>query len=218
MSGLIPPLYRSHLKEALEAGLEHPVQVAVETCEGCESCDRAVGLVRELAELSALIRIEVEGGFSHVSSASVPVPSGKPSITIRGERGSLLAFYGAPIGSELDVLVDALFAASRQRSRLPPSLARRLAGLKEGIGVEIFVSPACRRCPPVARFLMEAGVECDNLRVEVVEAFEFPELARKYGIRSVPVVVLGSGAAIVRDATVAKVASILFEMASRGGA
>ncbi len=81
--------------------------------------------------------------------------------------------------------------------------------------VEIFVSPACRRCPPVARFLMEAGMESERLRVEVIEAFEFPDLARKYGVRSVPAVVLGSGAVKVYDATVPKVAALLLELSSR---
>jgi len=122
-----------------------------------------------------------------------------------------LVFFGAPIGSELDVLVDAIFAASRQRSRLPSALVTRLRGVDEEVRVEIFASPACSRCPPLARFLMEAGIESVKLKVEVIEAFEFPELARKYGIRSVPAAVLGSGAVKVYDATIPKVAALLLE-------
>ncbi len=50
----------------------------------------------------------------------------RPSIEVKGRGGTSLVFFGAPIGSELDVLVDAIFAASRQKSRLPSSLVRRL--------------------------------------------------------------------------------------------
>lgn len=49
----------------------------------------------------------------------------------------------------------------------------------------------------------------------MIEAFEFPDLARKYGVRSVPAVVLGSGAVKVYDATVQKVAALLLELSSR---
>jgi predicted DsbA family dithiol-disulfide isomerase len=50
--------------------------------------------------------------------------------------------------------------------------------------------------------------------VKVVEAFGLSELARRYGIRTVPAFVFESGASIIRDANVPKLASLLFEMAT----
>jgi alkyl hydroperoxide reductase subunit AhpF len=212
---LIPPLYRSHLREVLATRMELPVELEVATCEGCESCDRAVALAEELSGLSDRISFRMAEGAPGGDTDEGAQSLKRPSITVKGMGGTSLVFFGAPIGSELDVLVDAIFAASRHRSRLPSALVRRLQGIDKEIRVEIFVSPACRRCPPVARFLMEAGIETGRLRVEVVEAFEFPDLARKYGVRSVPAAVLGSGAVKVYDATVPKVAALLLELSSR---
>lgn len=215
MPGLIPFLYSSHLREVLATRMELPVELEVATCEGCESYDRAVALVGELSGLSDKISVRMTEGDPVRDAGEGNQGPRRPSIMVKGRGGSSLIFYGAPIGSELDVLVDAIFANSRQRSQLPSALVRRLQRIDEEITVEIFVSPACRRCPPVARFLMEAGVESDRLRVEVIEAFEFPDLTRRYGIRSVPAAVLGSGAVKVYDATVPKVAALLLELASR---
>lgn len=131
-----------------------PVVLEVATCEGCESCDRAVSLVEELARLSDKISARMtEGDPDRDTDEGTESPK-RPSIKIKGRKGTSLVFFGAPIGSELDVLVDAIFAASRQKSRLPSSLVRRLQRISKEIRVEIFVSPACRRCPPVARFLI----------------------------------------------------------------
>lgn len=215
LTHLIPPLYARHLKEVFAARMELPVELAIETCEGCENCDRAVALALELMELSYRITVSVDGQVLHAATVAAGRDLKRPSLTVRGRGASFLVFYGAPIGSELDVLIDALFAASRQRSRLPPSMVRALGALREDVYVEIFVSPACRRCPPVARFLMEAGIESNRLRVNVVEAYEFPDLTRKYGVKSVPAVVVGSGAVKLYDATVAKVAALLLEMATK---
>lgn len=214
LTRLIPPLYASHLKEVLAARMELPVELAIETCEGCENCDRAVALALELMELSDRITIKVDEPL-HPATGAAWRDLKRPSLTVRGRGASSLVFYGAPIGSELDVLVDALFAASRERSRLPPSMVRALRALREDVYVEIFVSPACRRCPPVVRFLMEAGIESNRLSVNVVEAYEFPDLTQKYGVKSVPAVVVGSGAVKLYDATVAKVAALLLEMATK---
>lgn len=215
MSDLIPPLYKGHLQEVLATRMELPVELKVSTCEGCESCDMAVALVEELSGLSDKISFSITGEGQSRNTVDATRSDMKPSIEVKGRGDSSLVFFGAPIGSELDVLVDAIFAASRQKSRLPPALVNRLQMIDKDVRVEIFVSPACRRCPPVARFLMEAAVESKKLQVEVIEAFEFPELTRKYGVRSVPAAVLGSGAVKVYDATVPKVAALLLELASR---
>ncbi|HVP22731.1 MAG TPA: thioredoxin family protein [Conexivisphaerales archaeon] len=213
MDELIPEPYRVHLKEVLGSKLELPVSLAVETCAGCENCDRAVKLAKELSGLEPRITMTVRrSGRAQTEGRSAEGPK-LPAIVIGGRRPSSVTFFGAPIGSELDVLVDAIFAASRSRSRLPAGLATRLRELPDEVRAEVFVSPACRRCPPVARFLMEASMESPKVRVDIVEAFEFPELARRYDVRNVPTVVLGSGAVKLRDATVAGVASLLLSTA-----
>jgi len=58
------------------------------------------------------------------------------------------------------------------------------------VHVQVFVTPTCPYCPKVARLAHQIAVESANVRADVVEVSEFPDLARRYRVHGVPKAVI----------------------------
>lgn len=153
-----------------------------------------VAFCRALAECSSRIR--------HVEHQGLYVPPktpGKddlpeevslfPSVIIRaaGKDRPLLRITGAPLGEEARVLVQAILLAGSGASGLSDPSKEALAALDGPRHIRVFTSPGCPYCPAqVFNAFKTATERPDLITAECIVTEEFPDMARKYGVGSVP--------------------------------
>jgi thiol-disulfide isomerase/thioredoxin len=63
--------------------------------------------------------------------------------------------------------------------------------------LQVFVSTTCPYCPKAARIAQQFAIENENIRSDVIEMMEFPQLVQKYSVMSVPHIVINEDTSFV---------------------
>lgn len=195
----IRPEDRVWLSQRLGSELAEPVRLMLFTTASgglevpehpCPTCGPTEELLRELGTLDPRIQLEVWSVLANPQRAKELGVERVPAVLLARNGDARVRFYGIPAGFEFATLVDALIMVSRGASPLSPATRARLVGLSAPIHIQVFVTPTCPYCPPVARLACAVAVESPQVRSDVVEASEFPDLVDRYRILGVPKVVI----------------------------
>jgi len=185
------------LAEALR-DMKRPVEVLVftEKREDCVPCEETVRLMEIIADASPdvegskAVRLRVfrkghdDEAFKKYGVERVP--------TVLLADGAI-KYTGMPAGEEVKGLVETLIRLSTGEHGLSEQTVKELAGLRRKAYIEVIVTPPCPYCPYAAlmanMFAYVAKVYgSGNVIADVVEAYENPDIADKYGVTSVPTI------------------------------
>jgi glutaredoxin-like protein len=188
---LIKKADRQALTELFDKELTAPVRVLAFTADGhdasdCMYCEETVQLVSEVGELSDSITVEVYDLDANRDEAEEYGIARAPAIAIVGQKDYGVRFYGIPAGYEFTTFVGALIDVSRGSSGLSPENTERLAQIDKPVHIQVFATPTCPYCPPAVRLAHKMAIANDLIKADMVEAQEFPELARRYDVYGVP--------------------------------
>jgi len=183
---------KGYIREVFSSKLTNPVTIIVFITESgaCEYCKDTVRLANEVASLSDKVDVEVYSLEKDVEKAKEYGIDKAPAITFKGDRIYNVRFFGIPAGYEFSAFIDDIIDISRRGTRLSPMTKSKLKEIRERIHIQVFVTPTCPYCPRAVRLAHQFAMENDNIVGEMVEAMEFPELANKYGVMSVPHIVI----------------------------
>lgn len=188
--GLIPEKERVKLTEKFAKELTGTVTLAVFTQEfECPHCKDTRQLVEELSELSEKINVEVYDFAEDEKAKSLGVDK-IPAIAVLGEKDYGIRFYGIPSGYEFSTLVEDIVNVSNGSTQLSEEVKKKLKEITQPVHIQVFVTLSCPYCPRMVRLAHQAAVENDHIRADMVESMEFPHLAHKYGVMSVPKTVI----------------------------
>src|SRR2546429_8637803 len=73
----------------------------------------------------------------------------------------------------------------------------RIAAVATRTKVHVFTTPTCPHCPRAVAVAHEMAFANPNITAFAVEATEFPDLARKYGVNGVPKTVVNDAVEIL---------------------
>ena len=184
--------------EELEATLKdmkEPVDVYTFIDGTCRYCPNTVRLIETLSSASpkvggsSLIRHKVvrreadaEGLFKKFGVSRVPTV-----LMIEGH----IKYTGMPAGEEIRGLIETLIRLSTGDSGLDERTVREIASLKGSVKIDVIVTPTCPYCPYAAllanMFAFESYKSGNKLvTADIIEAYENPDIADKYGVMSVP--------------------------------
>jgi len=163
------------------------VELVVFTQEApCAYCRETVEVANRLAETSPKIRArEYDFVKDHMRASELRVDK-IPAIAIIGKRDYGIRFYGIPSGYEFASLVSAIVDVSRGESGLSKKSKEALKDIDRAGHIEVLVTPTCPNCPSAVRLAHKAAIESDMIWSEMVEATEFPQIAHKYALMTVP--------------------------------
>jgi len=99
-------------------------------------------------------------------------------------------FFGIPSGYEFTSLVEDIVDVSRGQTSLSAQTLELLAKLTEPVHIQVFVTPTCPYCTSAVRLAHSLAIANDQVRADMVESIEFPHLANKYRVQSVPKTVI----------------------------
>jgi glutaredoxin len=87
--------------------------------------------------------------------------------------------------------MDAILDVSAGDSGLAETTRAALASLTRPVHLQVFSTPTCPHCPRAVRLAFRFAIESHLLRADGIEVTGYPELARRYGVSSVPKTVVG---------------------------
>jgi glutaredoxin-like protein len=156
----------------------------------CQTCGPAEDLYKEVAALSAKVKLEVFNRVTDTEKAAAYGVALTPAAVIEGANGARVRFYGIPAGYEFVSLLEALKNSAVTAQELAPETLAALADLKSPVNIKVFVTPTCPYCPSAVVMAHRFALASPQVTAEMVEATEFPELSDKYEVSGVPKIVV----------------------------
>ena len=133
-------------REAVRAELQKlggPVKLVVfsQSLTAAELCQENEWLVREVAELSDQVSVEVLNLAIDRERAEAYGVDQVPAIVVEGARDYGLRFFGVPSGYEFSNLIDAMIVASTGEPALSDETKSTLATLASDVDIKVFSTP-----------------------------------------------------------------------------
>jgi glutaredoxin-like protein len=157
----------------------------------CETCLQTKQILDELPPLSDKVTIEEVNLILEGDTAKLYGVDRAPAIAITYEENSSVVdtrirFLGAPAGYEFISLVQAVLLAGGRAPQLSGDSRMRLAAVDRPVIMHVFTTPTCPHCPRAVSLAHEMAFASPHITAYAVEATEFPDLARRYGVNGVP--------------------------------
>ena len=183
--------FRKHLKADVRLRLytQRPSVIAIPGRD-CRYCPQTQQVMEELASLSPKLVLETVDFITEAEAARTAEVSRIPAIELGPETGKSLRYYGLPLGYQLPVLIESVKALSRGNTRLSVNARKQLRRINRPVHLQVFVTPNSETSAGMALLAHSMAVENNNVRADVIEAEEFPDLARRYGLRQVPLTII----------------------------
>ena len=98
-------------------------------------------------------------------------------------------FYGIPGGHEINSFVITVLNTAGVGKEFDPATLQRIGAIDTNVNLKVFVTLACHHCPDVVVATQMMAIKNEKITAEMVDIALFPELAEKYGVKSVPTVI-----------------------------
>jgi glutaredoxin-like protein len=201
---------RDFLTKEFSEKLVNDVRLVVFTQEvPCIFCKETVEVATELAQVSPKIKLEVYDFVKDQMKAKEFRIDKIPAMAVIGAKDYGIRFYGIPSGYEFTSLIGAVLDVSRGDSGLSQKSKELLSNIDQAIHIQVFVTPTCPVCPSTVRLAHRLAIESDMIWADMVESSEFVPLAQKYGVMSVPKIIIndrdGIAGSLTEDLFVAHV-------------
>jgi alkyl hydroperoxide reductase subunit AhpF len=124
------------------AKLAGPVKLVVFSARlGSDSCAETEQLIREVAECSDQVSIEILNLHIDRERAQAYGVERVPAVVVEGARDYGVRFFGLPGGYEFSNLIDAMVAVSAGVPQLTAATLERLAALTTPLHIQVFATP-----------------------------------------------------------------------------
>ena len=189
--------FRKHLKGdvGLRVYTQRPSPIAIPGRD-CRYCPQVVQLLEELADLSPKLRLDTVDYHAEPDAAREAGVTRIPAVVFSSNASGTARFYGLPMGYLLPVLIDSIKSVSRGATRLSVNTRKQLRRLNRPVHIQVFATPGSETSAGMALLAQAMAVENAHVTADVIEAEEFPDLARRYGVRQVPLTVVNEFATL----------------------
>lgn len=115
-----------------------------------------------------------------------------PSIVIADEESTYtrIQFHGVPGGHEFSSFILAIYNVSGAKKAIGDEVWKRIQNLKKRFDIKVAVSLSCTLCPEVVMECQRIALENKNVEAHMLDLSKYPEVKEKYGIMSVPCMII----------------------------
>jgi len=176
-----------YIREKFEAGLVEDVPITYFVSQDCKYCDSVAQLLEDIKSVSGgritLNRRNLEGPYVRLLGVR------RGPVILIGKYAEL-RYTGSPFGEEAWAFLEGIMLASNRKHGLE-RYEQDLSSLDKRVKIETIVTPSCPWCPHAVMIAHRVAVASRGKVIsDVIEAYEFPEIADKYNVSAVPTVVL----------------------------
>lgn len=156
----------------------------------CLFCKETRELLTELSSLSDKIELVIYDFIADKERAIAYNIDKIPATLVMGEKDYGIRFFGIPSGYEYASLIEAIIDVSKGKTGLSQKTLDTLKTVDKNIHIQVFVTPTCPYCTLAVRLSHQFALVSPFIRADMVESTEFPHLAQKYRVFSVPKTVI----------------------------
>ncbi len=102
-----------------------------------------------------------------------------------------ITFSALPLEKELDPFLDALSAISTDNLNLSENLKRQIARIDTPVNLTLFIALQCPHCPDVVKTVIPLALSCKNIKLNIIDGSQFPQISQKFKVMSAPCLILG---------------------------
>jgi alkyl hydroperoxide reductase subunit AhpF len=174
------------------AYMKNPVRLVLFTSDvGCEACPDARKRARAIKTHSPKIALEE---YDMVMDRDKTTQYGirmVPALVVQGGEGYAVAFSGLIEDVFLGVLLDTILAVSEKKVWFPDNIRNTLKHLARDVKIQVYVESDCPQCRPVAETAIGLALESKLISADIIVASDFPDLIKKYDIKTLPKTIFG---------------------------
>jgi len=186
VSKLIDEETMAKLKSIL-AALASPVRLLFFTQQNaCPTCKQQHDILEEVVSLSSKLKLEVYDFVLNGDEVRNYTIDKIPATAVVDDRDYGIRFYGLTAGYEFTSLIEAIIMVSTGQSGLDPQLESLVRNIREPVHIQVMVTLTCPYCPKMVHTAHQFAIANENIRADMVEASEFPQLAQRYNVTGVP--------------------------------
>jgi len=188
MSRLLPDDVATEVKQQLK-GLTAPVQLIFFTQpNACGACADQRELLESLSGLSDSLSLEI---YQLDSKQAIEYRIDKaPATVVRGKEDHGIRFYGLTSGYEFASLLEAIRMVSHGPSALEPAIPALAGTFTRPLHLEVMVTLACPYCPKMVHLVHQLALANPQIRADMIDAAEFPQLISRYDIHGTPLTII----------------------------
>ncbi len=165
---------------------------------GDDGGELVTAVLRELASTSPRVKLQEIDATREPERATALVGELLPATVLSSPTAKgKLVFYGVPAGHQMAALISTIVELGMVLETIPEEVATRIRALPEPVSIKVFVTPSCPHSPDMTRAAFQLAMYFDNVRAEVIEIQEFPDLAQEYEVSGVPKTVINDKAALM---------------------
>lgn len=186
------------IKEMLKP-MTKAVNFKVFTTDAMPTVAETIQLMNEYAEISEFINVEIldleeneELGKEYNVSVVPTIVALDSDMKDRGVR-----FLGVPLGHEINSLLATTLDLGQEESTLPIDVQKKIKAIDKPTTIKVFVTLGCPHCPGAVHKAHQMAMLNDNIQAEMVEAQTFQDQSVKYGVSSVPHIVINDSHSFV---------------------
>ncbi len=153
----------------------------------CMYCRETRTLLEELVQTSDKLKLEVYNFVIDKDKAEQYGIDKIPAIVItEGDKDFGIRYFGIPSGYEFASLLEDIKMVGTGEVDLPEDLIERVKSINKDVHLQVYVTPTCPYCPRAVIAAHKFAYLNPKIKSDMVEATEFPHLARKYNVMGVP--------------------------------
>jgi glutaredoxin-like protein len=206
MERLLPEDVASQIKELL-AKMVNDVTVVYFTDNVSLYTAETEEFLKEIAELNSKIHLEVKDVIKDKDEVAKYEIKLVPSTVLLDKDGnySRIKFNGIPAGHEINSFLAALLEVSGIKSQmLSDENLKKIQNIDKSVDIKIFVTLSCPHCPGAVQNANRIALNNKNVKAQMIEANTFGDLSQKYGVESVPKIVINDKVEFVGDQPIEK--------------
>ncbi|AAD35950.1 glutaredoxin [Thermotoga maritima MSB8] len=185
----------AYLKDLFGKELKRKVKIVFFKTEDktrCQYCEITEQVLEELVSVDPKLELEIHDFDSDKEAVEKYQVEMVPATILLPEDGKDygIRFYGVPSGHEFGTLIQDIITVSEGKPQLSEESIQKLQSLEEPIRISVFVTPTCPYCPRAVLMAHNMAMASDKIIGEMIEANEYWELSEKFGVSSVPHIVV----------------------------
>ena len=186
MSDIIDEATKLELQSILTV-LTTPISLLFFTQKNaCPECIQQQKLLKELDSLSDKFNLEIYDFVLNRDKARKYKIDKIPATVVVGKKDYGIRFYGLTVGYEFTSLLEAIVMVSTGESGLKPQFEILVSNINEPVHIQVMVTLTCPYCQQMVHVANQFALVNDNIRADMVEASQFPQLVQRYDVTGVP--------------------------------
>lgn len=186
MSDIIDEATKLELQSILTV-LTTPISLLFFTQKNaCPECIQQQKLLKELDSLSDKFNLEIYDFVLNRDKARKYKIDKIPATVVVGKKDYGIRFYGLTVGYEFTSLLEAIVIVSTGESGLEPQFEILVSNINEPVHIQVMVTLTCPYCQQMVHVANQFALVNDNIRADMVEASQFPQLVQRYDVTGVP--------------------------------